>query len=1716
MNEDKEKNTLFIPDINTNDKALIYKIFHYFHYQLKINKEFKTWLSCILISIEAIQIISYAFSSVHHNSWKMEQKNIKKISTIISAFRLSPFIKLMNNNIYHAISYLIIIFIFFLCLCVILQILFSDPSSRLFKYSAATIWSLKEIISIFLYIPLTEIILTPIKCVDGKVYGVKNEEICWKGVHYLRLILGILGSLFLFIWCIFMLNLSFYPFQKYMSTIRINSTNNVINVISKLILILQNIFISNEHLSFIILFLLSFMMFYFCYYESTYNNNHLEIVITIKNIIILWTYFVLFLTKLFQSFIINGFIYILIIGYPVMVYLSILVNQEKEMNYSYFAGNIHSLKDLLEKIKLNTKLINSFIEGNKNLRNENEGQRNIILLNGNIKIHNNICLNKDCPLKKFVNNEGNFNLQKQCLLNYMNAFFNKGLKNYPKNISLLILFIHFNYSKRFNLNSVKTNLYQLKKLKCSIKENFVIYCLEQNIKNMKNDNGNDINNDNDDGDSQIDITLQKYQKLKYLIENSIKLFSEFWGIFSTTVTNNLNTTKLYTLGEKLNKHLNEINNLWDNELKNKKINLEYQSTVLLYSKFLLEILWNKKKSLEVIQKLNDENMNMQQNDKQKKNEKNNNLSKLEELIDNQDYIMFGDCDEKGNCKIIQSSSSLTSFLSYQKYDIIGKPFEIILPNILIGEHCKFLEDCIKTLHEQNSQKEISYKGNESNENLKLIMAKNKMGYIFPLYANYKILDDNDYSDSFLVKAIFESKESKSEYASYVLTRPDFSIESISSSSINLGLSLDLLKKYVVKIDILIRAINNDILNIEENFDKYEEEPKIIKWIFPDVIYPKDNSIKNKDEDIEDLIKKSKKKDFYLQIKSIKYNMYEISAFAFKFTEINKKRKKLIKNDYFIPKNDKNLIMYDIIELKYIRIMIVDKKTGKKNLRKDEFEKELIKRRNSEIKSVNKIKKQKNENIGVIEEESSSFNESERNKVITNILTKEKILELQGHNYKEIKDFIFGLPLYGDDVNYERFRPNGDKYVASKIAESLIKIQTNKFCERINEKLHSAHLNKKKKNINIRENVNQIESPKSSSVNNLIVSQDNVPNTTSVSILPPSVNQGEEVNKGIISDSSSTLVNLFKVESINYIKILVGLSFLFIILLVSIEFIVVYRHISDIKIKIDFMQNGYIILNDMLYIKFFITEGLFYNTIQAGYYPFRTEFYPYFLNITTELAFYKQDIAEKFDVFTSNKVCKEYMDFMQYTNITIYTYTMGYNEKMNLLFNTIFGRIPSSLNYVITGQNLFSMILRDAYELMYNLLNEFYINWKKVTMILVNDSIKSTQLKSPLKLIIIIFLIISIIILVIFLKLLSIFSIDRERPINLFLTIKKSVFENLKNSADTFSNKLLNKFFGNEDNEEESQQEYQANVQPNDINIVKFKSANEYHTSMSKENSFVQIFIGMVVFLVFYLIYFIIKYANFRGRMEKIYEFINIYDKINIAHTDFILSYNIMKSYLFDRNIPILNKNTTMDEMIKSFLNISDKFEESIVYLSQTKSFLNKNFLDKYEKYMYKDCYELLDNNSIHFINNFVPEKTRKSLRQVITRAFEIIRLMNVKYFFSTYISQLSNPYYDNPSNLMREENPQIVELTKIIQHLIRPWYEGVIDLMIKTYSEYQSSCLLNYTIFFICLIAIAILAYSILWKSHEEKLNLLIKGSIDLINLIPQEIKNIIAEKLNE
>ena len=106
--------------------------------------------------------------------------------------------------------------------------------------------------------------------------------------------------------------------------------------------------------------------------------------------------------------------------------------------------------------------------------------------------------------------------------------------------------------------------------------------------------------------------------------------------------------------------------------------------------------------------------------------------------------------------------------------------------------------------------------------------------------------------------------------------------------------------------------------------------------------------------------------------------------------------------------------------------------------------------------------------------------------------------------------------------------------------------------------------------------------------------------------------------------------------------------------------------------------------------------------------------------------------------------------------------------------------------------------------------------------------------------------------------------------------------------------------------------------------------------------------------------------------------------------------------------------------------------------------------------------------------------------------------------------------YNGISTIFAEFEFKLAEIDLLIQHILRNWYDGDLMLMLNSFYEYQSYSKFFYFIFFFSLMIFVILYYSIIWKTYEEKLKILLKGSTDLINLIPQEIKNIIIEKLNE
>ena len=192
-------------------------------------------------------------------------------------------------------------------------------------------------------------------------------------------------------------------------------------------------------------------------------------------------------------------------------------------------------------------------------------------------------------------------------------------------------------------------------------------------------------------------------------------------------------------------------------------------------KLILKI---KKKSEAVQKKINEEKYLQEFNKIKDSNKFNiNNIDNLE----NQDFLIFVSANEKGKCKIIQFSNSLSFTIGYQKYELINKPLETLMPSMFVEGHSQKVENFIKS--SSNAKNEDNESLIDSMQKSIFLLIKSKMGYLIPFHSYFTLYDDNDFSNSFIIKARLESIDTKAMYPYYLLANPDFSLDSFSSSAI---------------------------------------------------------------------------------------------------------------------------------------------------------------------------------------------------------------------------------------------------------------------------------------------------------------------------------------------------------------------------------------------------------------------------------------------------------------------------------------------------------------------------------------------------------------------------------------------------------------------------------------------------------------------------------------------------------------------------------------------------------------------------------------------------------------------------------------------------------------------------------------------------------------------------------------------------------------------
>ena len=492
-----------------------------------------------------------------------------------------------------------------------------------------------------------------------------------------------------------------------------------------------------------------------------------------------------------------------------------------------------------------------------------------------------------------------------------------------------------------------------------------------------------------------------------------------------------------------------------------------------------------------------------------------------------------------------------------------------------------------------------------------------------------------------------------------------------------------------------------------------------------------------------------------------------------------------------------------------------------------------------------------------------------------------------------------------------------------------------------------------------------------------------------------------------------MINVINISSIQLVKVVDFFIYFFVIVIITIHFILTYIFFSKNTKIYSYFNYSYQLLEDIIYCKYFVSEGIYLYEVPDYPVIYNKEIYLYFLR--ERIGYYGDDIAKIIYQFNNPNVDlpKEYTDFIKNTNLTIKT-NNEFTKTEEQPYSSALSKLTTAIFYLSSSDksDVFNMENNFAYELMVNLMDSYYRTFEKVILIMVNFLDERTKdIKTNNLIIFFVSFVISVTYLILFYRMVVRLDRDREKPLNLYLTIKNKIFEDLKNSSENFSNKLLNKFFRVDENEEESQQNYysQINIKPNDINIAKFKALNEYKSLNKKENSFMGYFIQLIVFYGIINIIIFLEYINTIFFCENIHNYIQIYNSTYFSEIYLITRMNIIKQYFYNTSITNygFEESVTKYNFLYAFLFMSQEIEPTIKETSKTTSFLKDEYKDVLSKYFYGNITDLVKDELFNVYNTEIYLSLVGYLgygfSSIGSRIFESLKYLAIRYFIDPEI-----------------------------------------------------------------------------------------------------------------
>ncbi|MCQ2816151.1 MAG: hypothetical protein MJ252_02685, partial [archaeon] len=194
---DKNANKYSKDSVNLEEVPAKIKVFNFFFFVTKM-KDFNIFLYCLFLLLESLQLISYSFTYPHMHTWKIDIKKMEYIEVIIGAVRITPLMKYVSFHYYIIIYFILLGFIFVHILFIVFVIKFNKVNSKIYQFCVAYFRYSNAPLNIFCVIPISELIILPLKCSNDKVDIVKDSIECYKGLHILYTTLGVIFFVILY------------------------------------------------------------------------------------------------------------------------------------------------------------------------------------------------------------------------------------------------------------------------------------------------------------------------------------------------------------------------------------------------------------------------------------------------------------------------------------------------------------------------------------------------------------------------------------------------------------------------------------------------------------------------------------------------------------------------------------------------------------------------------------------------------------------------------------------------------------------------------------------------------------------------------------------------------------------------------------------------------------------------------------------------------------------------------------------------------------------------------------------------------------------------------------------------------------------------------------------------------------------------------------------------------------------------------------------------------------------------------------------------------------------------------------------------------------------------------------------------------------------------------------------------------------------------------